>query len=129
MNDVKLLGRLTEDPELRYTQSGKPVTTFSLAVDRRTKNKEEKAADFFVIVCWNNLAEFATRYLGKGRQIVVGGRLQNRKWKDKYDQNRISTEVVADNIYFADSARTQQGESYAGDFAEIEDDGDLPFNV
>lgn len=131
MNDVKLLGRITADLELRSTNTGKSVTTFNLAVDRVSKNKDEKETDFFTIVCWGKLAEFATRYLGKGRQIVVSGRLQNRKWQDKHGQNRISTEVVADNLYFADSkqsgAGSEQSAAFYDDFEVINDD-DLPFN-
>ena len=130
MNDVKLLGRITADLELKFTPSQKAVTTFSLAVDRPTKNKDEKAADFFTIVCWNSLAEFATKFLGKGRQIVVSGRLQNRKWQDKHGQSRISTEVVANNIYFADSKPGGRSDGAPADtstdFEEYEGD-DLPF--
>ncbi len=137
MNDVKLLGRLTADPELKLTPSQKSVTSFSLAVDRPAKSKAERVAqcnvvtaDFFTIVCWGNLAEFATKFLGKGRQIVVSGRLQNRKWQDKHGQSRISTEVVANNIYFADSKPSGRSDGAPADtsahYEEYEEDG-LPF--
>ena len=131
MNDVKLLGRITADLELRSTNTGRSVTTFTLAVDRASKSSE-KEADFFTIVCWNKLAEFATRYLGKGRQIIVSGRLQNRKWQDKQGQNRISTEVIADNLYFADSKHAGATHDTGINYNEFEviddDDDDLPFN-
>ncbi|WP_339060058.1 single-stranded DNA-binding protein [Tepidibacillus marianensis] len=104
MNDVKLLGRLAADPELRYTTSGTPVASFDLAVSRPAGDGQ-KATDFFPIVAWRNRAEFAAQYLTKGRQIVVDGTLRTRKWQDKDGNNRKIIEVVAENIYFADSNR------------------------
>lgn len=131
MNDVKLLGRLAADPELRYTTSGIPVATFDLAVNRPTSDGQ-KAVDFLPIVAWRNRAEFAANYLTKGRQIVVDGTLRTRKWQDNDGKSRKSIEIVAENIYFADSNR---GDSHASSspsvpdgFEEVQDsDDDQPF--
>ena len=103
LNHVELLGRLAQEPEIRYTQSGTAVASFDLAVQVPSKNKDA-APDYIPIVCWRERAEFCGRYLSKGRQIVVEGRISTRKWKDeKTGQNRKAVEVVASNIYFADS--------------------------
>ena len=105
LNRVVIMGRLTRDPELRRTQTGTAVTSFSLAVDRDFKSREsgEKATDFIDVVAWRQTAEFVCQYFAKGRMAVVEGRLQIRDWKDKDGNNRRSAEVVADNVYFGDS--------------------------
>ena len=82
LNHVELLGRLAQEPEIRYTQSGTPVASFDLAVQVPSKNKDA-APDYIPIVCWRERAEFCGRYLSKGRQIVVEGRISTRKWKDE----------------------------------------------
>lgn len=144
LNKIILMGRLTRDPELRRTQSGAAVTSFSLAVDRDFKSQNgEKETDFIDIVAWRNTAEFVSKYFSKGRMAVVEGRLQIRDWTDKDGGKRRSAEVVADNVYFGDSKRDSAGDfggmpAYSApsqampmggsDFAEIgEEDGDLPF--
>ena len=146
LNRVVLMGRLTRDPELRRTQSGTAVASFSLAVDRDIKSQSgEKETDFIDIVAWRNTAEFVSKYFAKGRMAVVEGRLQIREWKDRDGNNRRTAEVVADNVYFGDSKRDgQSGGDYAppaygspvgsytapmgGGFAELEEDGgELPF--
>jgi single-strand DNA-binding protein len=137
LNKTFLMGRLTRDPELRRTQSGTPVASFSLAVDRDFKSQNgEKETDFFDIVAWRNTAEFVSKYFTKGRMVVVEGRLQVRKWKNNDGENRYSTEVVADNVYFGDSKKEDSGGSFVpqyvqqpnNEFAEIaEEDGELPF--
>ena len=144
LNRVIIMGRLTRDPELRRTQSGTAVTSFSLAVDRDFKGQSgEKETDFIDVVAWRNTAEFVSRYFTKGRMAVVEGRMQMRDWKDKNGNNRRVAEVVADNVYFGDSKRDGAApaggyapsygaaENYSapmsGGFAEIEDDGELPF--
>ena len=147
LNRVIIMGRLTRDPELRRTQSGTAVTSFSLAVDRDFKSQSgEKETDFIDVVAWRSTAEFVAKYFTKGRMAVVEGRLQIRDWKDKDGNNRRSAEVVADNIYFGDSKRDGAGSDYSAPaygapmggysapmggssaFAEIdEEDGDLPF--
>lgn len=154
LNHIVIMGRLVRDPELRSTQSGVSVTSFTLAVDRDYKNKEsgEKSTDFIDVVAWRGTAEFVCKYFGKGRMAVAEGRLQIRDWKDKEGNNRRSAEVVAENVYFGDSKRDGPSSDYGSPppygvpvpaqsigggynppsggsgFAEIDDqDGDLPF--
>lgn len=132
LNKVIIMGRLTRDPELRRTQSGTAVTSFTLAVDRDFKSQSgEKETDFIDVVAWRNTGEFAAKYLAKGRMVAVEGRIQVRDWQDKDGNRRKSVEVVADNVYFGDSKRdSKPQESRTVDepeFDEIEDDGDLPF--
>lgn len=104
MNKAILMGRLTRDPEVRTTANQIPVATFTLAVDRRFKNASgERQADFIPVVVWRQQAEFAGRYLQKGSRIVVVGSIQVRNWEDNDGNRRITTEVVADEIHFADS--------------------------
>ena len=112
LNRIILMGRLTRDPELRHTQTGTPVASFSLAVDRDFKDKTtgEKSTDFIDIVAWRQTAEFVSRFFTKGRMAVVEGRLQIRDWTDKDGGKRRSAEVVVDNVYFGESKR-REGES------------------
>ena len=153
LNKIILMGRLTRDPELRRTQSGTAVTSFSLAVDRDFKSQAgEKETDFIDVVAWRNTAEFVSKYFTKGRMAIVEGRLQIRDWTDRDGGKRRSAEVVAENVYFGDSKR-DGADSYGAppyaptynapmggrnggyapmdshsDFAEIgEEDGELPF--
>lgn len=110
LNKVILMGRLTRDPELKHTQSNIPVTSFSVAVDRGyAKAGEEKQTDFIDVVVWRNTAEFVTRYFRKGQMIAVSGRLQSRKWQDNQGNNRTTYEVVADEVFFADSKKDNSG--------------------
>ena len=149
LNRVVLMGRLTRDPELRRTQSGTSVTSFSLAVDRDFKSQSgEKETDFIDVVAWRSTAEFVCNYFTKGRMAVVEGRLQIRDWTDRDGGKRRSAEVVADNVYFGDSKRDSAPSGgydappaygapaggYAppaagpSGFAELDDqDGELPF--
>ncbi len=145
LNRIVIMGRLTRDPELRRTQSGTPVTSVRIAVDRDFKGQDgSKQADFFDVVAWRQTAEFVSKYFTKGRMAIVEGRLQSRDWQDKDGNKRTSIEIVADNFYFGDSKRDGQGGDYAapayggspaesytapagGGFAEIEEDGELPF--
>ena len=132
LNKVIIMGRLTRDPELRRTQGGTAVTSFTMAVDRDFKSQSgEKETDFIDVVAWRNTGEFAAKYLAKGRMAAVEGRIQVRDWQDKDGNRRKSVEVVADNVYFADAKRdSKPQDSRAVDdqeFDEIEDDGDLPF--
>ena len=107
MNKVELIGRLTKDPEVRYTQTNNvPVASFTLAVNRRfVKEGEERQADFINIVAWNKTAEFCNNYFRKGQQIAVVGRIQTRTWDDDQGQKHYTTEVVAEEVYFADSKK------------------------
>lgn len=109
-NKVILMGRLTAAPELKQTQSGTAVTSFSLAVDRRYSKDEEKKCDFITIVAWRQTAEFICRYFGKGQAILVCGELQTRSWDDN-GQKRYATEVVASEVYFCESKKDSEGTS------------------
>ena len=140
LNKIFLQGRLTRDPELRRTGSGTSVTSFSLACDRDFKSQSgEKETDFIEVVAWKNTAEFVSKYFSKGRMAVVEGRLQIRDWTDKAGNKRTTAEVVADNVYFADSKRSESNENQkenfnalsgrlSDDFVPIsEEDGEIPF--
>ena len=107
MNKVILMGRLTRDPEVRYTQTNNTlVASFSIAVNRRfTRPGEERQADFINIVAWSKLGEFCSKYFRKGQQVGIIGRLQVRNWEDEQGQKRYVTEVVAEEAYFADSKK------------------------
>ena len=140
LNKIIIMGRLTRDPELRRTGSGTAVTSFSLACDRDFKSQSgDKGTDFIEVVAWKNTAEFVSKYFSKGRMAVVEGRLQIRDWTDKSGNKRITAEVVADNVYFADSKRSEPNENQkenfnalsgrlSDDFVPIsEEDGEIPF--
>ena len=111
LNRITIMGRLVRDPELRRTQSGVAVCSFTVAVDRDFQSREssERQADFIDCVAWRQTAEFVSKYFAKGRMAVVSGRLQIRDWNDKDGNKRRSAEVVADNVYFGDSKRDQSG--------------------
>lgn len=145
LNRIIIMGRMTKDPELRSTNGGVSVTSFTLAVDRDFKGQNgEKTTDFIDVVAWRNTAEFVCKYFSKGRMAVAEGRLQIREWKDKEGNNRRNAEIQAENVYFADSKRDSDGGTTYGStvysasagygapepsgFAEIDDqDGDVPF--
>ena len=118
LNHITIMGRLTRDPELRRTGSGIAVASFTLAVDRDFSPKDggERETDFIDCVAWRQTGEFVSKYFTKGRMAVVSGRLQIRNWNDKDGNKRRSAEVVADNVYFGDSKRDDQGgsSSYGG---------------
>ena len=137
INTVALVGRLTKEPEVRHTQSGTSVTSFTLAVD----NGRDRAADFIDCVAWKGTADFVGSWFHKGMKVAVSGRLSTRAWEDKDGNKRKSTEVVALNVEFAENKRENENRAanYAapadygaytgGDaFAELDDDSDdLPF--
>ena len=154
INGVVLMGRLTADPELRTTQSGKSVASFTLAVDRDFQQAGEKQADFISVVAWGKTAEFIDKYFRKGRMIAIQGRIQTRTYTDKDGNKRKAVEVVADKAGFtgekADTATQEpsriEGYEPAGktrnpvadtadkhentdleDFTELSNDDDLPF--
>ena len=116
MNKVILMGRLTRDPEVRYTQTSNTlVASFSLAVNRRfVRQGEERQADFINVVAWGKLGEFCSKYYKKGQQVAITGRIQTRTWDDDQGVKHYITEVVAEEAYFADSKR--EGEMGAGAF-------------
>ena len=151
LNHITIMGRLTRDPELRYTQSQTPVASFTLAVDREFGSRDggEKQTDFIDCVAWRSTAEFVSKYFQKGSMAVVSGRLQIRDWTDREGGKRRSAEVVVDNIYFGESRRrdSSEGSSYdsrssyssyeaprsaspapSSPFSDLDDgDGELPF--
>ncbi|MBQ3390940.1 MAG: single-stranded DNA-binding protein [Clostridia bacterium] len=129
MNKVILMGRLTANPELKHTQSNLPVVNFTLAVNRPyTKQGQERQADFIDIVCWRSTAEFVSRYFTKGQQVAVCGSLQVRNWQDQQGNKRRSYEVVADEVYFADSKRDNAAASggYGGAYASASNAASAP---
>lgn len=139
MNKVILMGRLTKDPEVRYTQSGEPmaIARYTLAVNKRFKKQGEADADFIPCVAFGKQGEFAEKYLAKGRQIAVIGRLQVRNWEDNEGKKRVTTEVVVEEHYFAESKsekankpQSKKQDSDTEGFYPIDDsveDEDLPF--
>ena len=129
LNRVCLMGRLTRDPELRQTQNGVSVTTFTLAVDRNYQaDKNNRQADFINIVAWRHTAEFAEKYFTKGQLAAVEGSIQTRSYQDKDGNSRTAFEVVADQVYFAEKKNTNAAQPDNSSFEEFDDaDGDLPF--
>ncbi len=145
LNVAVLMGRLTADPELRYTPGNVPVTTFTLAVGRSyTKAGAERQTDFIDVVAWRSTAEFVTRYFHKGQLIAVNGEIHTRTYQDKQGINRKAFEIIASNVHFAESKRDyakpaeenhfeapEPQAAYTGgnieDFEEITSDDDLPF--
>ena len=111
MNKVVLMGRLTKDPETRYTQTNNTlVASFTLAINRRfARQGEERQADFIPIVAWNKTGEFCSKYFKKGQQVGIIGRIQTRNWDDEQGQKHYVTEVIAEEAYFADSRRDGEG--------------------
>ena len=126
LNHIVIMGRLTRDVELRSTQSGVNVASFTVAVDRDFGGRDggEKQTDFIDCVAWRQTGEFVSKYFHKGSMIVVSGRLQSRKWQDREGNNRVSWEVNADNVYFGESRRdsdsgrsdsySNRGDNYTG---------------
>ena len=143
-NKVILIGNLVADPELKQTQSGIAVTSFSIAVSRKfNRDSSQQQTDFFNIVCWRSTAEFVTKYFSKGKSILVCGSLQTRTWTDQQGQKRYITEVVADEVSFVERKSDGAGSgippmmnaepapysnaSKDTDFEEMATDEDLPF--
>jgi single-strand DNA-binding protein len=115
LNRIILIGRLTRDPELRYTPSGTPVAKFTLAVDRPFLDKQgNRGTDFINVVAWRKLGELCAQYLGKGRLAAVEGRLEIRAYDDKDGNRRWMTEVIADNVRFLDGAKGSGGQDAQG---------------
>ena len=128
MNKVILMGRLTRDPETRYTQGNNTaVCSFSLAVNRRFKQEGQPDADFINIVAWAKTAEFVGKYFAKGQQVAVCGRLTTRNYDDKDGKKVFVTEVVAEEVYFADSKKEQSNVTTSEGFMVVEGDKNLPF--
>ena len=126
LNHITCMGRLVRDPELRKTASDISVVSFTIAVDRDYKNGDEREADFLSCVAWRGTADFIARNFSKGRMICVDGSVQTRKYEDKDGNKRTAFEIVAQNVYFADSKRNDSGSTEQAASAPA-DDGDLPF--
>ena len=127
LNNITLMGRLTRAPELRATQTGKSVTSFTVAVDRDYGRQQ---TDFIDCVAWGGTAEFVSNHFAKGQMIALNGRLQMRDWKDKHGNSRVSAEVIADHVYFAGDRRQDKPTTdvSTGAFSDLtDDDGELPF--
>lgn len=126
LNHINIMGRLTKDPELRRTQSGVAVASFTIACDRDFS--KEKETDFIECVAWGKTGEFVSKHFSKGRMAIVSGRLQIRKWQDKDGNKRTTAEVVAENVYFGDSKKENADFAKAADFEMLDgDDSGLPF--
>ena len=130
------MGRLTRDPEIRYTQNNTPVASYSIAVDRNYSKDQDRQTDFIDIVSWNKAAEFVSKWFKKGSLIVGAGRLQVRKWQDKDGNNRISYEVISEEVSFGgsknDSDSSVSNANVTTDAVDVEaadddDDGEMPF--
>ena len=127
LNHISIMGRLTRDPELRYTNAGTPVASFTLAADRDFKNQNgEKETDFIDCVAWKSTGEFVSKHFSKGRMVIVAGRLQIREWTDENGGKRRNAEVVASNVYFGDSKKESNTGVFSGAVDVDEDDG-FPF--
>lgn len=146
LNQIVIMGRMTGDAELRTTSNGTSVTSFTVAVDRQfQKADSEKVTDFVPVVAWRGLAEFVTKYFGKGRMICVQGSLQTRKYTDKNGENRTAYEILAEHIHFTGEKKEAQSGAQSerathepivempkstapySDYGEIDDSDDLPF--
>lgn len=132
INKVILMGRLTRDPEMRHTNSGTPVTTFSIAIDNGYG--DNKRTDFVNCLAWNKTAEFVTKYFAKGKMIIVIGRISTRSWETQDGKRAYATEVVANEVNFGETKSSQQTATQPpmqdddDDFTPLdEEDDDLPF--
>ena len=132
LNKVILMGRLVAEPDVRSTPSGVSVTTFSLAVDRGyAKPGEEKQVDFIQIVCWRSTADFVGKYFSKGQLVAVEGAIRTRNYTDQSGTKRYITEVVANEVFFAEGKKQQQQPTESGAMNPLDvqySDSDLPFD-
>ena len=137
LNTITIAGRIARDVELRTTQGGVSVATFTVAVDRDFQQGGEKKVDFVRCVAWRQTGEFVSKYFQKGSMIIVMGRLESRQWEDKHSQKRTDWEVIADHVYFGGDKRQENNDFQppqvqnvsAADFVELDDDpaNPLPF--
>ena len=135
LNSIAIMGRLVKDPDLRSTNNGTPVCSFTLAVERDFRQGEEKVTDFFDCVAWTGAAEHIAKYFKKGSMMAVIGNMQSRKWVDKNGNNRLSWEVIVNKTYFAGGRETTSDNNVPGHsvapqsvfYDEPDDGGELPF--
>ncbi|MCH5192254.1 MAG: single-stranded DNA-binding protein [Oscillospiraceae bacterium] len=126
LNTAIIMGRLTADPELRTTQSGLSVTSFTVAVDRAYKRGDERQTDFINIVAWRSTADFVSRYFRKGQMIAVQGSIQVRNYEDKNGNKRTAVEIVADSVSFCGNKNDNNS---AGSFSVLPDDDSQGFTA
>jgi len=135
MNSIIIMGRLVKDPIVRHTSNGTTVTNFTVAVDRPVQKDAPKQADFIDCIAWRKTGEFVGNYFNKGKPILVRGRLQSRDWEDKNGIKRRSWEIVCEECEFAGGEKVDRKAQPAvpdlgpGEFAELGNDGDLPFDM
>ena len=134
LNKVQIIGHLGKDPEMRYTPSGKPVTTFSMAVSRSWNSADgerHNETEWFSVVAWGNLAEICKQYLVKGQQVYIEGRLQTRRWDDKEGAKHTSVEIVASEMMMLgerrDSNNIQEVDATSADGAAPAAEDEFPF--
>lgn len=138
LNKVVLMGRLTDNPELRHTSNDVALATFTLAVERNFRSGDERVTDFLDIVCWRNTAEYVSKYFVKGQLVAVEGSIQVRSYTDKNGNNRRAWDIVASQVYFAEGRRdrgandadaynTAINNTSSDDFTEFDSEDDLPF--
>lgn len=131
MNCVNLIGRLTKDPDIKYTQTNNTaIANFTLAVNRRFTKEGQPTADFINILAWGKTGEFCSKYFQKGMQVAIQGRIQTRNWEDDQGQKHYATEVIAEQCFFADSKKESQNDLQFENSAPATnnfDDEPLPF--
>lgn len=127
LNHIVIAGRLTADPDLRYTQAQKPVVSFRIACDRDYTQGEDKKTDFISVAAFGNTAEFVSKFFTKGSMAMVSGRLQIREWTDRNNNKKNEAEVVADRVYFGEKKAEKTVKENPTPFEEEADSGDLPF--
>lgn len=129
MNKFEFLGRLTKDPEIRYTpETNTKILLFTLAVNRRyVEQGKSREADFFNLTAFGKTADFIEKYFSKGQQVLVEGRIQNRRWQDKEGKTKYVTDFIVEETYFADSNKTNEPQPEANDFITVDQTEELPF--
>ena len=129
LNKVMIIGHLGQDPEMRYTPTGRPVTTMRIATSRTWKSADgerRSETEWFTVVAWGNLAEICNQYLAKGRHVYFEGRLHNRRWEDSDGNKRLTTEIVADQMLMLDE-RADDKEAPSTDIPAFDEDDEFPF--
>lgn len=127
LNHIVIAGRMTADPELRYTQAQKPVVSFRIACERDYTQGEEKKTDFISVAAFGNTADFISKYFTKGSMVIASGRLQIREWTDRNGNKRNEAEIAADRVYFGERKAEKSTKEKATPFEEEADSGELPF--
>ena len=127
LNHIVIAGRMTADPELRYTQAQKPIASFRIACERDYTQGEDKKTDFISVAAFGNTAEFVSKYFAKGSMTIISGRLQIREWTDRNGNKRTEAEIAADRVYFGEKKAGDTAKDQQTPFKEDADDGKLPF--